>query len=59
VPARNASHGEIVHAPTNLNDRFLTVRLKGERMDPQIAWDQLHAAYAAGDWDILEERATD
>jgi hypothetical protein len=28
-------------------------------MDPQAAWDQLLAAYAAGDWDILEERATD
>lgn len=28
-------------------------------MDPQAAWDQLLAAYSAGDWDILEERATD
>ena len=28
-------------------------------MDPQAAWGQLLAAYAAGDWDILEERATD
>ena len=28
-------------------------------MDPQAAWDQLLAAYAAGNWDILEERATD
>ena len=28
-------------------------------MDPQVAWEQLLAAYAAGDWDILEERATD
>ena len=28
-------------------------------MDPQAAWDQLLAAYAAGDWDILEDRATD
>ena len=28
-------------------------------MDPQATWDQLLAAYAAGDWDILEERATD
>lgn len=27
-------------------------------MDPQAAWEQLLAAYAAGDWDILEERAT-
>ncbi len=26
-------------------------------MDPQVAWEQLLAAYAAGDWDILEERA--
>jgi len=33
--------------------------MKGERMDPQAAWEQLFAAYAAGDWDILEERATD
>ena len=28
-------------------------------MDPQATWEQLLAAYAAGDWDILEERATD
>ena len=28
-------------------------------MDPQVAWDQLLAAYAAGDWEILEVRATD
>jgi hypothetical protein len=28
-------------------------------MDPQVAWDQLLAAYTAGDWDTLEERATD
>lgn len=28
-------------------------------MDPQAAWDQLLAAYAAGDWDLIEERATD
>ena len=28
-------------------------------MDPPAAWDQLLAAYAAGDWEILEERATD
>lgn len=28
-------------------------------MDPQVAWEQLFAAYAAGDWDILEDRATD
>ena len=25
-------------------------------MDPQAAWDQLLAAYAAGDWDQIEER---
>jgi len=28
-------------------------------MDPQATWEQLLAAYTAGDWDILEERATD
>ena len=28
-------------------------------MDPQATWDQLLAAFAAGDWDIIEERATD
>ena len=28
-------------------------------MDPQAVWDQLLAAYTAGDWDILEECATD
>ena len=28
-------------------------------MDPQATWDQLLAAYAAGDWDLIEERATD
>jgi hypothetical protein len=33
--------------------------MKGERMDPQAAWDQLLAAYAAGDWDQIEELATD
>ena len=27
-------------------------------MDPQACWDQLLAAYAAGDWDQIEERAT-
>ena len=27
-------------------------------MDPQAAWDQLLAAYADGDWDAIEERAT-
>lgn len=27
-------------------------------MDPQKTWDQLLAAYAAGDWDTIEERAT-
>ena len=28
-------------------------------MDPQTTWDQLLTAYAAGDWDLIEERATD
>lgn len=28
-------------------------------MDPQAAWDQLLAAYAEGDWEAIEERATD
>ena len=28
-------------------------------MDPQATWDQMLAAYAAGDWDLIEERATD
>jgi hypothetical protein len=28
-------------------------------MDPQTTWEQLLAAYAAGDWDLIEERATD
>ena len=28
-------------------------------MDPQAAWEQLLAAYAAGDWEQIEERATD
>ena len=28
-------------------------------MDPQATWEQLLAAYAAGDWDVIEERATD
>ena len=28
-------------------------------MDPQATWEQLLAAYAAGDWDLIEERATD
>jgi hypothetical protein len=28
-------------------------------MDPQACWDQLLAAYAAGDWEQIEERATD
>ncbi len=26
-------------------------------MDPQATWDQLLAAYAAGDWDAIEEHA--
>ena len=28
-------------------------------MDPQTAWDQLLAALAEGDWDVIEERATE
>ena len=28
-------------------------------MDPHATWEQLLAAYAAGDWDLIEERATD
>ena len=28
-------------------------------MDPQATWDQLLCAYADGDWDLIEERATD
>ena len=28
-------------------------------MDPQATWNQLLAAYAVGDWDVIEERATD
>ena len=28
-------------------------------MDPQATWEQLLAAYAAGDWDLIEERATE
>jgi hypothetical protein len=28
-------------------------------MDPQATWNQLLDAYAAGDWDVIEERATD
>lgn len=27
-------------------------------MNPQATWDQLLAAYAAGDWDAIEEHAT-
>lgn len=27
-------------------------------MDPQAAWDQLLSAYAEGDWDTIEEQAT-
>jgi hypothetical protein len=27
-------------------------------MDPQAAWDQLLAAFAAGEWDQIEELAT-
>lgn len=28
-------------------------------MDPQATWDQLLSAYAEGDWDVIEKRATD
>lgn len=28
-------------------------------MDPQATWEQLLAAYEAGDWDLIEELATD
>jgi hypothetical protein len=28
-------------------------------MDPQATWEQLLSAYAAGDWDAIEERATE
>ena len=28
-------------------------------MDPQAAWDQLLCAYTEGDWDVIEQRATD
>src|SRR3989442_1598497 len=28
-------------------------------MDPQATWDQLLCAYAEGDWDAIEERATE
>jgi len=28
-------------------------------MDPQTTWEQLLCAYAEGDWDVIEERATD
>lgn len=28
-------------------------------MHPQATWDQLLAAYAAGDWDTIEGRATE
>lgn len=28
-------------------------------MDPQATWDQLLCAYAEGDWDAIEECATD
>lgn len=27
-------------------------------MDPQAAWDQLLAAFAEGDWDMIDESAT-
>jgi hypothetical protein len=28
-------------------------------MDPNTTWEQLLCAYAAGDWDLIEETATD
>lgn len=28
-------------------------------MNSQETWDQLLAAYVAGDWDLIEERATE
>lgn len=28
-------------------------------MNPQATWEQLLSAYAAGDWDVIEERATE
>lgn len=28
-------------------------------MNPQATWEQLLAAYAAGDWNAIEERATE
>ena len=28
-------------------------------MDPQATWDQLLCAFREGDWDVIEERATD
>lgn len=28
-------------------------------MNPQVAWDQLLRAYCVGDWDLIEERATE
>lgn len=28
-------------------------------MNPQVTWDQMLAAYAAGDWDAIEKRATE
>ncbi len=28
-------------------------------MNPQTTWDQLLSAYAEGDWDAIEERATE
>src|SRR5262249_219354 len=54
--AQNKSQSRIVHASACLDNPDL---LKGEPMDPQAAWDRLLAAYAAGDWDQIEELATD
>ena len=28
-------------------------------MNPQAAWDQLLCAYATGDWDVIEQHATE
>jgi hypothetical protein len=28
-------------------------------MNPQIAWEQMLRAYASGDWDAIEQRATE
>ena len=28
-------------------------------MDPKTTWEQLLTAYAGGDWDVIEKRATE